>query len=169
MFSFLSIDPHWFQHIVPAAKVSITTGNPDTAGHSLCCSGHSAAERVLIFRICTKWAPLLVIYKWPYKWVAGVKTPISGVLTLLYPTYIDPFGTTFIDWILQTLYFPLPRMQSWQIKVKSLAPGGDWILGRRVDPIYLYLDPQGDLHCLKVNPSKQGRTSKQNKGHLGSR
>ena len=82
----------------------------------------------------------------------------------LYPcskTGRAPFCATFSDWIVQTFYFytwiyPLHRMQSWQIKVKSLArdSGGDWIRGRGVDPIYLYLDPQMTSIVWRSGPLK---------------
>ena len=40
-------------------------------------------------RMCpTRWAPTSYkwscdLYKWPYKWITGVTTPISGVITLV--------------------------------------------------------------------------------------
>ena len=40
--------------------------------------------------------------KWPYKWITRVKTPTSGIITLLYPAYKLVFGPTSWELIFPT-------------------------------------------------------------------
>ena len=49
----------------------------------------------------------------------------------------------------------------------NLPLGGDMLVPRRVYTRYIYLEPKWPV--LKVNPTKQGLNSNQNKGQLGSR